>query len=90
MSNRAPEGSGLIVGVPARVALRGRCWLPPAPSPLSPSPLRPYPDRGAAPGQSLQPKSVPRSSNPTAMGPPKFQKKSSKKQLNTLVKYKMK
>ena len=89
MSDRAPEGSGQIVEEPTHVALRGSCWLPPAPSPLSPSLLRTHPDCGAAPGQSLRPKSVPRSSNPNAMGPPRFQKKNSKKQLNTLMKYKM-
>lgn len=93
MSDRAPEGSGLIVGVPARVALRGRSWLPPAPSPLSPHPLSApiltaeQHQVGACgqsqyPGAQIQPRWAPRN----------FRKKParSKKQLNTLVKYKMK
>lgn len=72
-----------------RVALRGR-WLP-LRLPLSlPIPSPPYPDRGQHPGQAC----VPKVSTQELMrdGPPKFQKKParSKKQLDTLVKYKMK
>ena len=71
-----------------RVGRERKPW--PASSPSLSSLPRSRPTPNAAPGRRQRPMSVKTSSTPTTTAPTKPQKKNSKKQLNMLMKYKMK